>query len=208
MGCRNWLLRTLLNVYSLRDWKENTKAVGTLSLWELMVKAQEIKQSLESDIAFNLEEINKDVQKLGDDRDERGKLRHSHYDILVVTHIFACAVSILLEVVVSGALPKLPEIKHEMDRAIESYAYINNPDLLYVLRWPLYVTGCLAGLEQQDFFRSLLLSPNLVRIGTFRESLELLEECWQISTEVGHNEAEDEMTKVHKFLTWGDILIA
>jgi len=208
LGCRNWLLITLLNVYSLRDWKENTKMIESLSMWELMRKAQEIKQSLESNITLNLEGMNKHKQELKDGGDGDGELRHSKYDIPVVTHIFACAVSILLEVVVSGALPKLPEIKNEMSRAIESYAYINNPDLLYVLRWPLYVAGCLAGPEHHDFFRGLLTSPNTTRFGSFQESLQLLEECWQLSTDVGINDAGSEMTAVYKFLTRGDVLIA
>ena len=208
LGCQNWVMRTVLKVYSLRDWKEEARTVGTLSMWELMWKAQEIKQSLEVEISLNLEKMNKYKQEPSNDKGENKEYRHSLYDVLVVTHIFACAVSILLEVVVSGAWPKLPEIKHEVSRAIESYAYINNPDLLHVLRWPLYVAGCLATPEQQEFFRSILSSPNVTRIGIFQESLELIEECWQMSRDVGSSNAGPENSPVHRFLTRDDILIA
>ncbi|KAF7897091.1 hypothetical protein EAF00_005319 [Botryotinia globosa] len=66
------------------------------------------------------------------------------YNVLVVTHIFACSASIFLEVVLSGPLPKLPEIQHEVHRALESHTYINDPDLLNILRWPLCVAASVA----------------------------------------------------------------
>lgn len=128
-------------------------------------------------------------------------------NILVVTHIFACSVSIFLEVVLSGALPKLPEIQHEVHRALESYAYINDPDLLNVLRWPLCVAASVAEPDQYDFFRSLLASPNVAWIGTFRESLERLEEWWRLSLDAKYTDASVESARSRKFMAW-DILVS
>lgn len=207
LQCRNWLFSILLDIYSLREWKDITEAAGVLSLRELISKAFLIKQTLERGISLNKEEImsaKKDVESSCKSTSTR--TRQSNHDLLVVTHIFACSVSIFLEVVLSGALPKLPEIQHEVSRAIESYAYINNSDLLNELHWPLCVAGCVAEPHQYDFFRSLLSSSNVVRIGAFRESLERLEECWRISACMKPTDSDTNSAKFMKFMVW-DILI-
>lgn len=201
LGCPNWLLNTLLDLYLLRDWKKDTKTTGTLSLRELIRRAQPIKENLESAISHNLEELNKHKQELECRNSDNIDL-HLDYDISVVTHIFACAVSVFLEVIVSGALPKLPEIRNEVRRALESYAYINDSDLLNVLRWPLCITGSVAEPDQYDFFRALLSSPNVARIEAFRQSLELLEECWRMNAGVINTEAGFELTQVQRLTSW------
>ncbi|KAF7945327.1 hypothetical protein EAE96_010102 [Botrytis aclada] len=178
LQCRSWLFSILLDVYSLREWKERQEVKGLLSLRELVSKAFPIKKTLERGISLNMEEINNFKQNLESiEQSTNTKPQQPSYNILVVTHIFACSVSIFLEVVLSGALPKLPEIQHEVHRAIESYAYINDPDFLNVLRWPLCVAASVAEPDQYDLFRGLLTSPNVAWIGTFRESLERLEDC-------------------------------
>ncbi|KAF7877010.1 uncharacterized protein EAF02_008230 [Botrytis sinoallii] len=208
LQCRSWLFSILLDVYSLREWKERKEVKGLLSLRELVSKAFPIKKTLERGISMNMEEINNFKQNLESiEQSTSTKPQQPSYNILVVTHIFACSVSIFLEVVLSGALPKLPEIQHEVHRALESYAYINDPDLLNVLRWPLCVAASVAEPDQYDFFRSLLTSPNVVWIGTFRESLERLEEYWRSSLDAEYTDASVESARSRKFMAW-DILVS
>ena len=204
-GCRNWLFNTILDIYSLQDWKKTRKAAGSLSLWELMLKAHAIRESLERDILLNLDQMNKLEQDL-----ESGKHSSTHleHDISVVTHVFACSVSVLLEVVVAGAHPNLPDIKKEVGRALESYAYIDDLELLHVLRWPLCVAGCVAAPEQRESFRSLLSPTNITWIGTFRETLEFLEEYWEASVDTGASPDDGfNFTQARKHMS-SDILIA
>ncbi|EMR82545.1 putative c6 transcription protein [Botrytis cinerea BcDW1] len=208
LQCRSWLFSILLDVYSLREWKEGKEVKGLLSLRELVSKAFPIKKTLERGISLNMEEINNFKQSPESiEQSTNTKPQQPSYNILVVTHIFACSVSIFLEVVLSGALPKLPEIQHEVNRALESYAYINDPDLLNVLRWPLCVAASVAEPDQYDFFRSLLASPNVAWIGTFRQSLERLEEWWRLSLDAKYTDASVESARSRKFMAW-DILVS
>ncbi|THV44183.1 hypothetical protein BGAL_0707g00020 [Botrytis galanthina] len=208
LQCRSWLFSILLDVYSLREWKERKVVKGLLSLRELVSKAFPIKKTLERGISMNMEEINNFKQNSeGVEQSTNTKPQQPSYNILVVTNIFACSVSIFLEVVLSGALPKLPEIQHEVHRALESYAYINDPDLLNVLRWPLCVAASVAEPDQYEFFRSLLASPNVAWMGTFRESLERLEEYWRLSLDMKYTDASVESARSRKFMDW-DILVS
>ncbi|TGO47746.1 hypothetical protein BOTNAR_0508g00030 [Botryotinia narcissicola] len=208
LQCRSWIFSILLDVYSLREWKEKKEVKGLLSLRELVSKAFPIKKTLERGISMNMEEINNFKQNLeSTEQSTNTKPEQPSYNILVVTHIFACSVSIFLEVVLSGPLPKLPEIRHEVHRALESYAYINDPDLLNILRWPLCVEASVAEPDQYDFFRSLLASPNVSWIGTFRKSLERLEEYWRVSLDMKYTDASVESARSRRFMAW-DILVS
>ncbi|KAM3065803.1 hypothetical protein ACMFMG_009973 [Clarireedia jacksonii] len=208
LQCRSWLFSILLDVYSLRSWKGKTQAEGLLSLRELMSRALPIKTTLERGIALNMEEINNFKKSPpNSSRATDTGLQSPDYGILVVTHIFACSISILLEVVLSGALPKLPEIQQGLSRALESYTYINNPELSSLLHWPLCVAASVAEPSQYDFFRSLLSSPNVAWIGTFRESLECLEEYWRRGADMKPTDAVIDAVRTRNFMAW-DILIA
>ncbi|CAG8952941.1 hypothetical protein HYFRA_00007656 [Hymenoscyphus fraxineus] len=207
LQCRSWLLSTLLDIFLLRNWKKRTEACGLLSLRELISKAFPIKQTLERGIDLNMKELlddKNDPESVYSD--PKNDSRQRDHELLVVTHIFACSVSIFLEVVLSGALPKLPEIQHEVSRAIGSYAYIDDPALLDLLHWPICIAGSVAEPDQFDFFRGLLSSPNVIRRGAFRRSLERLEECWGTSLYSNHTDTTIDITKLSRFMAW-DILI-
>ncbi|RYP85133.1 hypothetical protein DL769_001037 [Monosporascus sp. CRB-8-3] len=176
-GCENWVFDHLLGVYLLRDWKRRTRAAGLLSLWELTSKATAIND-LEGRIASNFG----DLEVL---REEHMQAQQcSRYDICVTTHVFACAVSILLEVIVSGAYPQLPEIKQKVERALESFTYVGDPDLLGELRWPIFVVGCVVEVERYELIRRLVLSSQMIHSAGMSDLAGLLEGCWK-SRETG-----------------------
>ncbi|KAH8805163.1 fungal-specific transcription factor domain-containing protein [Xylogone sp. PMI_703] len=207
LGCRTWVFSTLLDVYALRDWKKTTKAAGLLSLWELTSRAAVIRESLETDILLNLEQMDKMKQEMGSDKNKDALSQRSEYDILVVTHIYACSVSVLLETIVSGGHPQLPEIKKRVDRVLQSYEYVSDLELLHALLWPLCVVGCVAQPEHHGTLRCLLSTPEVAHIGVFRGSLELLEKCWEKTACTGSVDDGFDFTQARKYMSW-DILIA
>lgn len=122
------------------------------------------------------------------------------YDICVVNHTFACAVSVLLEVIVSGAYPRLPEVKQKAGRALDALADIkDNARLLEVLGWPLFVVGCVVEEERHGFFRQLL-SCQLRNSVTLCGLLDVLEECWKsrASGEVRDENFDYSHLRIHK----------
>jgi hypothetical protein len=58
-----------------------------------------------------------------------------------LTYIFACAAAILLEVLVSGAIPQIQEYA---SRIITTLTGLPNYRLLLSLSWPLCINACMA----------------------------------------------------------------
>ncbi|KAF7503256.1 hypothetical protein GJ744_004047 [Endocarpon pusillum] len=179
-GSENWVFIVLLDVFALRDWKRARQLTGLLSLWDLTSRAQKINEHLDRGIATNLERMEKLVQKPKLDLEEGSPLLQYESNILVVTHIFACAVSVLLEVVVSGARLQLPDVRRKVDRAIESFALIDDPKLLHVLGWSFFVVGCLTEVEQHDLFRNLMSSSTSNGSASLENILEAMKTCWAL----------------------------
>lgn len=179
-GAENWVFIVLLDVFALRDWKRARQTTGLLSLWELTSGARKINEDLDRGIATNLERMGKLAQKLELDLEEGSRSLQHESNILVVSHIFACAVSVLLEVVVSGARPQLPDVRRKVDRAIESFALIEDPKLLHVLGWSFFVVGCLTEGEQHDLFRDLMSSSTSNGSASLGNILEALKTCWEL----------------------------
>ncbi|KAI9037694.1 Zn(II)2Cys6 transcription factor [Aspergillus affinis] len=206
-GCQNWVFDLLLDVYLLRDWKKTTRAAGLLSLWELTARANAIKTDLERRITGNLILMNQFKQDLEVRHDDNMQSRYSKYHICVVTHAFACSVSVLLEVIVSGAYPQMPEIKQKVGRSVESFAYVDDPDLLEVLCWPLFVVGCVTEADQYDFFRRLLSSSQVPRSESLYGIFNHLEKCWKLR-ECGEVVADNFEFSLFRTSKSGDVLIA
>ncbi|KAH7308984.1 fungal-specific transcription factor domain-containing protein [Stachybotrys elegans] len=172
-GCENWVFSLLLDVYLLRDWRRRCRAAGMLSLWELTSKANTIKHELESRIERGIKEL--DARKTNERQGQA--TQPTRYDICVTTHVFACAVSVLLEVVVSGWYPHLPEIREKVERTVEAFAYIEDSDLVGALGWPLFVVGCVVAEEQYELIRQMLWSSPVVRYSGVGG---MLENCWKM----------------------------
>ncbi|KAI0202483.1 fungal-specific transcription factor domain-containing protein [Astrocystis sublimbata] len=172
-GCANWVFKHLLSVYQLRDWKKRTREAGLLSLWELTSKADAIKKDLEEEMAKNF----KTLEALKNE--QAHNQQRSKHEICVITHAFACAVSTMLEVVVSGAYPRLPEIKQKVERTIDSFRGVEDPELLGALRWPIFIVGCVIEVEQYGMIRQLASSPPVARSAGVGGLLNLLESCWR-----------------------------
>ncbi|KAM7216833.1 Fungal specific transcription factor domain containing protein [Rhypophila decipiens] len=190
-GCQNWVFALLLQVYDLRDWKRSTRAAGLLSLWELTSKANAIQTELERNISRNQEIINKLLPKHEDDArngiftlaidldmnmdldDQHHSNEHkdpkTNIDIHLITQAFATALSVLLEVIVSGAYPQLPEIKQKVGRAIDAFHKVAQQSAAELIEsalcWPLFVVAAVVEEDSvhQAQIRNLLGQNTLVQ---------------------------------------------
>jgi hypothetical protein len=189
-GCENWVFVLLIKIYLLRDWKKSARLAGLLSLWELTSKANVIKNDLERGISNNARNL--EMHKEMHLRTEQT----SKYEIFVVTHIFACAVSILLEVIVSGAYPQLPEIKREVERALMFLAYVEDVNLFGALGWPIFVVGCVVEEEKYGHLRQLLSLSQVTTPTDVCGLTDLVESCWK-SRKNGH--VKDDAFDFHHF---------
>jgi hypothetical protein len=187
MGCQNWVVTFILKTYSLRDWKMRSKASGTLSLWDLTENAKSIKQGLEKGIADISQQIAQCEECLMNSEGDVPTTFSSEYNIYVVTHAFARAVSILLEVVVSGAYPRSPAIRREVVQSIKAYERcLGDINILHALAWPLTVTGCLAEPDQYAFFQNLISGlGSSCCVGSLGNVEKILQGCWTLR-EAGH----------------------
>jgi hypothetical protein len=143
--------------------------------------------------------LHKSKENLEQQKDRTLQSGQCHYDIYVLNHTFACAVSVLLEVIVSGAYPRLPEVKQKAGRALEALADIKDARLLEVIRWPLFVVGCVVEEERHGFFRQLL-SSQMRKSVSLCGLLDLLEECWKsrVAGEVNDDNFDFSHLRVHK----------
>lgn len=199
-GSENWVFIVLLDVFTLRDWKRARQMTGLLSLWELTSEAHKINEDLDRGIATNLKRMGKLAQKLELDLEEGSQSLQNESNILVVSHIFACAVSVLLEVVVSGARPQLPDVRRKVDRAIESFALIEDPRLLHVLGWSFFVVGCLTEGEQHDFFRNLMSSSTSNGSASLGKILEALKTFWKLRDKGDIGEDDFDFSQIGNYL--------
>jgi hypothetical protein len=157
MGCRNWVTEALLMVYSLRDWKRKFQATRTLSIWELTTKARPIQRALEDGISETVREITqrKQIQMINSRNDLSTS---SRFDIMisVVTYTYACSVLLVLETVISGAHPELPEIRRQVMRIMTAYQDFKEMRLVDTVRWPLFLAGSMAEANLHESFRKLI----------------------------------------------------
>ncbi|KAH8820167.1 hypothetical protein F5884DRAFT_865824 [Xylogone sp. PMI_703] len=205
----DWLVHLQAGTSIVAVWIDQIfePSTGLLSTRELALKVHVTKERLEKQISLNLEEMNKFRKEGLESHDgESTEFQNLEFEISVITHIFACSVAILLEMIMSGPFPQLPEMKKEVDRALESYAYISDPELLHSLRWPLCVAGSVAEPDQHGIFRCLLSSPKVVRVSAFREVTKLLERCWEISQDVRTAHDSFDFTEARKYIS-SNILI-
>ena len=90
MGCKNWVLALILKIQALYRWKSEAIANKSLNIWDLIRAASSLSQQLDIECARQ-----PDSESLSD----------------TMTHVYACAAMVYLEVVVSGNFPRLQKIR-------------------------------------------------------------------------------------------------
>src|SRR5581483_4088455 len=133
------------------------EAAGLLSLWELTKRGAIIKQKIEEGITkVTLECLEAERRLETDDLGGDLEKAYSAYEASFITRVFAHAISIVLEVTVSGAYPDLPEIRCEVSRTMGVFQGLPDPCLLQILSWPLCVMGCMVLPQDYDSFMKVV----------------------------------------------------
>ncbi|WPG98218.1 Hypothetical protein R9X50_00100500 [Acrodontium crateriforme] len=128
VGCSTEVLTCIMHISELQAWSHQQSETGSSSFLELARRALKIEHELEIAVRMNNE------TRIPPDNPGR-RTRRTH-DIQSITNIFASAATIYLHATISGARPKIPEIKTAVLRTIASITAISNPDVIKLLTWP------------------------------------------------------------------------
>lgn len=192
-GCQNWLIVCVLKIYALMDWKKQVQATNQLNISDFVEKAGSIQQPLNAGITATFQAL---LQHGIGQVYALGSFKWLENEVRLVSYIFACAAAILLEVLVSGANPALPQIQQYVARIVTILAALPNHRLLLALSWPLCISGCMAEPIHYQFFTGLLSLFESTNQGGISHVLAALRECWRLRDKCGNK------TYVH----WGDAM--
>jgi hypothetical protein len=176
IGCKNWVLSTILEVGILDQWKRDEQTNHRLSMKELTRRATSIEIMLEGGI--------KELSGSG--------------VVDIVTSIYATSTLTYLHSVVSGLNPYLTEIQESVSRTISLLKQLPDSRAVSSLVWPLCITGCMAAPDREGFFTGLTHSSGVTQ-NTLRNGwyvFEIIENAWKI---------RDHMSK-QPSVTWEDII--
>ncbi|KAK4231123.1 fungal-specific transcription factor domain-containing protein [Podospora fimiseda] len=180
-GLQNWIITTLTEITTLSNWKKQQKQSSSLSISELVRRAQPIESFLSSKIQQLEQQQN---QPSTSDCPTATSL-HAYstsqaiHDKSFNTIIWAQAILIYLKVVVSGWQPASPEIVSSVTSTMNLLMHLPSPKCLHTLVWPFTVAGCLASPEQETVFREMFNAMGPIQaFGTVKEGVGILEHVW------------------------------
>lgn len=112
---------------------------------------------------------------------------YNHYTTLVVTHVFACAAIIYLQITITPHT-RIFHIQDPLQDVIKALRMIPDPRMVRGLVWPLCVAGCTAySPSDQEFFRRI--SRGAVKdarnFGNSGKAVEILEKAWVLQEKEG-----------------------
>jgi hypothetical protein len=182
MGCENWAMTIIREIAVLEDWKRETASDGVVSLRELVRRASDIKQRLESGIARLTERLSQVSNVYG--AYVKNSLDMCSKDLVVssITHVFACAAQVYLSAIVSGPKPNLPEMRGNVARTLAALNALPGAKLIRNVVWPFCIAGCMAAHDQEPKFRDLASAVKIDKhtFGTSWRALEVMETCWMM----------------------------
>ncbi|KAK3989997.1 transcriptional regulatory protein pro1 [Cladorrhinum sp. PSN332] len=179
-GVQNWLITSITEISALSNWKKEMKKLSSLSISELVRRAQ----AIESHICAKIQELELEQQH-PTTPNACSSVLHQYsasqgiHSTTLNTQIWAQATLIYLKVVVSGWQTASPEIVASVAATMDLFLRLPSPHSLRTVVWPFTVAGCLATPEQEQVFRDMLnaMGPTQA-FGTVRESLAILEHVW------------------------------
>lgn len=181
VGCNTSIMENIRTISELQAWKHDQALNGSLSFIELARRALKAEQELNQARQNNLE------LSMIHTPNSNSKTCSVH----VITNIFACAASIYLHVVVSGARPEIPEIKKSVTDTIEALTAIPNVEIVKCLTWPICITACLADGDNRAFFEKLekgIADEYGVNQKVLR-GIKIARECWRLGDRKGERAA-------------------
>ena len=168
-------MMSLLDISHLEHWKREAQKTGTLSLEELLHRADNIEKRLR----LNLLQVSSEVSSLNSQA----------ADSSLVTSVFAHAALVYLRVAVFGGHPSIPEIHNTVSIALD---LLESLPLRLQIRvcWPIGIIGCMIAEEaKQKKFRELYDrgQAERVKLGAVWKAWEVIEECWRLRREGSGN---------------------
>ncbi|TEA18722.1 ustiloxin B cluster transcription factor ustR [Colletotrichum sidae] len=140
-GCASWVPQVISACSSLGAWKKDQERHSGLSIRALVSRSDEIASSIERRLEPKKEDSTGNTEFEG------------------LTSIYGHAALVYLNVVVSGANPRVPEVSHAIDRAVRAWSPTQQQAKLRSLLWPALVVGSLAEGCQREFFQELVGEP-------------------------------------------------
>jgi hypothetical protein len=168
VACQSWILYSLLDVTQLATWKREQEAQGHLSVRGLVGRSEKIESVLEEGIGKLSELV------------EQDSIGHNLLASHVHSYIFAHAILVHLNTIVSGHSPGVPEIQQAMERAIAAWEIRPALTDIRLLIWPYYVTAILCVGRQREKFRKLLADQKYENMpSTLLKVTSAVEETWR-----------------------------
>lgn len=182
VGVQNWVVASIADIAALDAWKKERKKNGSLSITELVSRAQPIKQRLLASL-HALDEEDADAEPDGQTTTSSSSSSSSSGPVQppllqqqqpyfgggilaggrttttattgVHTRIWAHAALAYLGVVVSGWQAWSGEVRGPVGRVVALLRRLPGRDCLRTLAWPFTVAGCLADRRQERVLRDM-----------------------------------------------------
>lgn len=185
-GCQNSVAKVLCEIASLRRWKKRTESDNKLNVLELATRGNVILQSL----THLIERLSNLTPKSA----PPGRKPWTRDSEKSMTLAYARAAIIYLHATISGPVPHLEEIRHEVTKLTATLEVLIRHKTLHYASWPLCVMACFAvEHEAQSFLRRLEAGEHDIgrsRRGPFMEGLKIGMECRRIRQEEGRRHCD------------------
>jgi C6 transcription factor Pro1 len=196
MGCKNWVMLQIGRISALHERKTQALRQGNLNCAELEPIVVDISKEIQYGLCqeawekFNISELNpaKDFNTISDPTE-------------LVTNVFTSMAFIYLQLVIQG-FQNLEILDVTISAAIGILQTQIPTHLLPALVAPLYVIGCVAKQEDEQFFQKIfsslpLLDPLLKHRGRI---LPILQEIWEKRRTTPGYSWEDSLELAHNIL--------
>ncbi|THW74388.1 chitin synthase, class, partial [Aureobasidium pullulans] len=191
IGCQPWIALVIGDIATLSVWKADATVAGSLSFWTLFGRGDRLRRRLEDGISGLRKSIDETFAELG--------LSHlgttGAYLVLTnpvlqqeaikraITLVFAYAAQVYLNTIISGADPKLDDVKNSVAdtmNALQEMQYVCDAQALRSLIWPICIAGSMAGdVPTQSYFQSLIqgLGDEAHDFGNSATALKVMQKC-------------------------------
>lgn len=189
-GLEDWVMTTMLDVAVLKAWKQRERSAGTLSLRELIRRAdvlearisQGLARMAATDTAAGLSELANPPSTVSTDSGPRPARPTRDEKSHMVTSTYLNATLLFLHIVVSGFYPNLPEIRRSVLQTLNALEFMRANCDTNIPSWPFCVAGCLALESEYPRIRALSPAPKKGHHPLVLTSwtLAIIERCWQM----------------------------
>lgn len=181
VGCRNWVIRSIVEISALASWKQEQSKANSLSAVELVKRSSAIGNDLRSGIlgiqncaiATSPSSLNHYTPL-----NLNPNASASHTSTLIWSH----AAQLYLVVVVSGWQLSNADIRTGVTQIIQLLQDVPAYQLR-ALAWPICVAGCLALESEEASFLALVSNQSKVcTAGALDDVRQIWERVWQTRT--------------------------